>query len=153
MSTIFLGINFILPAAHFCNIFAFIKIYIMSYSNILLNDFSQIFEFTVLFTAHSAPPVQRTPRPSDQPSPGPQPGRLSYPFCGMLVHKRSPVSQGTQLYCSECTPEQVKPCKQSNTKIFCHSSLSSVNQTITCSVRAFFDLGSTKVNILKKKRL
>lgn len=78
---------------------------------------------------------------------------ISYFFWSMMDHSYVQVQRCTQLYCSECTPEQGKQCWQGNTEIFWSSSLLSVDLFVTCSLMGVSELGSTKVNILKMKRL
>lgn len=48
---------------------------------------------------------------------------ISYLSQSMMAQWSVQVQRGTQLYCSECTPEQGKQCWQGNTEIFYSSSL------------------------------
>lgn len=78
---------------------------------------------------------------------------ISYFFWHTLAHKRCPVKDCIYMYYSECTPIRGNQCSKANAKIVCCSNFLSMDVFITFSVRGAADVGSTKVNIWKMKRL
>jgi len=149
VSTIFLGINFIRLAAHFVFFFQSLQYTVCNMQIFYFMNSAKFLSSTLLFTPqrHSCSLVLQKPQPLAQNLSGPHPRHLSLwtdkqtgsdliPYCslnsadykfisyfvyGILVHRSIPLQECTQLYCSECTPEQRKPCKQNNTNIFVES--------------------------------